>query len=262
MELPNFGQRPYPGVLLIGLVFGFMGISEIYGRLAIELDGRVISATTECVEPQHSRCASVYVVELADGGKQTYVAGPTDKSLKRYRPVGTVIQKRKWELAYRIDGKKINDFPYVFYFGFLSLSVGSLIWWLYLMSKNRSEQPNHPSGSLNSTLASVRESQFGFRYTWEDMRPVRALSIAVLALQILGAAIGLWVAKYPTWFANLWAGGALASLPGFLFGLIVQRFASPGSLSANMVMVRRMGLIAVLMTLSVFIVPLDKHHAG
>jgi hypothetical protein len=243
---------------VVGLVFGFMGISEIYGRLAIELDGRVLSATTECVEPQHSRCASAYVVNLASGGKQTYVAGPTDKSLKRYRPVGTVIQKRKWELAYRIDGKEIKDFPYGFYFGLLSLSVGSLIWWLYLMSKDRADLSKHAHSPLNSALASTRESQFGFRYTWEDMRPVRALSIAVLVLQVIGAAIGLWVANYPTSFANLWAGGALASLPGLLVGLIVQRFASPGSLSANKVMVRRMCLIAVLMSLSVFIVPLDK----
>jgi hypothetical protein len=133
MALHNYGQRPYSGALLLGLVFGFMGTSEIYGRLAIEVDGRVFSATTECVEPQQSRCASVYVIEAASGEKQTYVAGPTDQSLKRYLPAGTMLQKRKWELAYRIDGKEVNDFPIWFYYGCIALSAGSFMWWLYLM---------------------------------------------------------------------------------------------------------------------------------
>ena len=135
MELRNFGQRPYFGVLLVGLVLGFMGISEPYERLVISVDGRVSSAAAKCIEPQHSRCATEYVVEADSGVKQTYIAGPTDQSLKRYLPVGTTLQKRKWELAYRIDGKEVKDFPIGFYCGCLVMSIGCLTWWLYLMSR-------------------------------------------------------------------------------------------------------------------------------
>jgi len=109
-----------------------MGISEIHGRAVIELDGRISSVATKCVEPQHNRCASVYVIEAENRSRKTYVAGPTDQSLRRDLPAGTYIQKRKWELGYRIDGTPIEDFPIVFYSGILALSIGCFAWWFWL----------------------------------------------------------------------------------------------------------------------------------
>jgi len=108
----------------------------------------------------------------------------------------------------------------------------------------------------------MKESQLGFEYSWEDLRPIRALAIVSLAFQLVGAAIGLWTAKYPAWFANLWAGGALATFPGFVVGLLAQQVLRPGSLTENKVMVRRMGLIALALSASVFIMPLEEFHAG
>jgi hypothetical protein len=108
----------------------------------------------------------------------------------------------------------------------------------------------------------MKESPFGFEYNWDDLRPIRALAIVSLVFQLFGAAIGLWTARYPSWFANLWAGGALATFPGFAIGLFIQQAMRPGSLVENKVMVRRMGLIALALSASVFIMPLDEFHAG
>ena len=109
----------------------------------------------------------------------------------------------------------------------------------------------------------MQENQFGFEYSWSDLEPVRALAVTVLVAQLLGAAIGLWVARYPEWFDNLWAGGAIATSPGYALGLLLQHRLKPGSLTENVVMVRRMGLIAVILSLVGFIFPpFAGTHAG
>lgn len=103
----------------------------------------------------------------------------------------------------------------------------------------------------------MKESQFGFEYTWEDLQPIRTLVVIALGFQVAGALLGLWVAKYPQWFANLWAGGAIATFPGFIVGLVAQWIKYPESLAENKVMVRRLGLIAAVLSLSVFVMPLE-----
>lgn len=104
----------------------------------------------------------------------------------------------------------------------------------------------------------MRESQFGFSYTWEDMQPVRPLIATVLVLQLLGGLSEMVASVYPSWFANLWGGGALATLPGYLLGLLIQRQVNAQRIREHIVMVRRMGLIALALTGSVFVFPLDK----
>jgi len=104
----------------------------------------------------------------------------------------------------------------------------------------------------------MRESQFGFEYTWADLQPVRPLAVATFVAQVIGAAIGLAVSAYPSWFANLWAGGALATFPGFLLGLLLQYLLNAERIREHRVMVRRMGIIALVLTLSVFVTPLGK----
>ena len=102
----------------------------------------------------------------------------------------------------------------------------------------------------------MKESPLGFEYSWADLQPVRALFLTTLLAQLIGAAFGLWIAKYPSWFDNLWAGGALATLPGYVIGLLVQSVLRPGSLSENIVMVRRLGFVSALLSAFVFIMPL------
>lgn len=74
------------------------------------------------------------------------------------------------------------------------------------------------------------ESQFRIEYSWEDLKPVRPLVVTLIAAQVAGCLIGLWLHTYTSFGANLWAGGALATLPGFLLGLLIQhRMSSAAS---------------------------------
>ena len=104
----------------------------------------------------------------------------------------------------------------------------------------------------------MKESQPQFSYTWKDLQPVRPLVVTMLVLQILGGIVGLAAAVYPAWFANLWAGAALATLPGYALGLVVQLRVNAQRIREHAVMVRRLGLIAAVLTGFVFVFPLDK----
>ena len=108
----------------------------------------------------------------------------------------------------------------------------------------------------------MRESPFGFEYSWEDLRPVRPLSVIVLVAQLVGAGVSFAVGHFPTWFENVWFGGALTTFPGFAVGLIVQRAINPSSLVENRVMVRRMGLVSVVVSLAAFMVPMGVLSAA
>jgi hypothetical protein len=94
----------------------------------------------------------------------------------------------------------------------------------------------------------MKESQFGFQYSWADLQPVRALTVVVGGAQIAGALAGLAFPQFPDWFESLWFGAAIATFPAFLVGLAVQSRLSPGSLAENRVMVRRLGLIALFLS--------------
>jgi hypothetical protein len=94
----------------------------------------------------------------------------------------------------------------------------------------------------------MKESQFGFEYTWEDLQPVRALALIVFGVQIAGGLAGLAFPQFPRWFESMWFGAAIATFPAFLVGLVVQSKLSPGSISENRTMVRRLGLIALFLS--------------
>ena len=107
----------------------------------------------------------------------------------------------------------------------------------------------------------MKESPFGFEYSWEDLQPVRPLFVTALIAQLVGAALGLWIAVFPSGFENLWAGGALATFPGYLLGLPLQTYLRPGSLGENRIMVLRMGLVALVLSAAVFVFPFGEGHA-
>jgi hypothetical protein len=101
----------------------------------------------------------------------------------------------------------------------------------------------------------MRESPFGFSYSWADLAPIRPLTVTVFVAQILGAAGGLLFSSSPDNLARIWAGGALATFPGFLVGLLVQWKIRAEALSENATMVRRLGLIALLLSLAAAAMP-------
>ena len=101
----------------------------------------------------------------------------------------------------------------------------------------------------------MKESPFGFQYSWQDLQPVRPLFVITLAAQLIGAAIGFHLDTYTEWFDNVWTGAALATFPGYLFGLGVQYRINAKRISENKIMVRRMGLVALLLSVTAIFVP-------
>jgi hypothetical protein len=54
----------------------------------------------------------------------------------------------------------------------------------------------------------MKESPFGFSYSWDDLQPIRPAFVTSLIAQLLGAVLGLWAAPLPSAFMNIWTGGA------------------------------------------------------
>jgi hypothetical protein len=102
----------------------------------------------------------------------------------------------------------------------------------------------------------MNEKPPGSDFKRQDFLPLRALSYTIVVAQCCGASTALWVGHYPGWFENLWFGGALATLPGYFIGLAVQRSMSPNSLVVCRPLVRRMGMVSAILTLSSLVVPL------
>lgn len=101
----------------------------------------------------------------------------------------------------------------------------------------------------------MQESQFGFEYTWADLQPIRPLVLVVLVAQLVCMVIALVYAPHVEWFHRLWFGGAVATFPAFVVGLFVQSWLRPGSIGPNIVMVRRLGLIAAALSLTAMFMP-------
>lgn len=102
----------------------------------------------------------------------------------------------------------------------------------------------------------MKESLFGFEYTWADLQPIRALTVVVIMGQIIGGALGVLIPPFSDWFKNVWFGGAVVTFPAFLLGLGVQARVKPGSIKENCVMVRRFALVAAFLTVIALAVPL------
>jgi hypothetical protein len=88
---------------------------------------------------------------------------------------------------------------------------------------------------------------FKLSYTWDDLRPVHPLFVTVLIGEALGALSGLWLKGIGDWYEAIWAGAALATLPGFLVGLFIQHRLRPGSIGANRSLVIYLGAVILLL---------------
>jgi hypothetical protein len=107
----------------------YLGASGLSTRLLTSVDGTVISSrTTEGARP-----VTYYTIEASDGQEQSFIAGPTDGSLPREMPVGTVIQKKKFELSYLRNRQRVRDFPLGFHMLWFAVSTvfarGAFVWW-------------------------------------------------------------------------------------------------------------------------------------
>jgi|SRR5271155_3095329 hypothetical protein len=109
------------------ILWGF-GYETVGLRLGIALDGVVISRQELPRNWYTHGTGTAYVVRADDGTDQSYVAGATDGSLPRSLPLGAHVTKRKWELSYLLNGKRVEDFPVMFYAVVLAGALVCLVW--------------------------------------------------------------------------------------------------------------------------------------
>lgn len=102
----------------------------------------------------------------------------------------------------------------------------------------------------------MKESPFGFSYSWADVQPIRALALIVLGAQLIGGVTGFLFPRFPDWFDSLWFGIAIATFPGFVLGFVVQIILRPASISENRVMVRRFALVALVFSAFALAMPI------
>ncbi|MGO4261470.1 hypothetical protein [Lysobacter sp. TAB13] len=96
----------------------------------------------------------------------------------------------------------------------------------------------------------MQEPQFGSRYSLSDLQPVWPVMLAVLLAELIGAAIGYYALSAPHPILRLWLGAALAALPGYALGLILQRKLRPDRFRTHRPLIRRLGVLAALLTLT------------
>jgi hypothetical protein len=108
----------------------------------------------------------------------------------------------------------------------------------------------------------MNQSTFGFEYSWDDLEPVRPLAVTLVIVQLLGSLGGLLMAPHPSWFHNVWIGGALATFPGYLIGLAVLSQSRPGSLIQNRIMINHIGLVSAVLSALALTFPLWGQDIG
>ena len=94
----------YRMVLVIGFALGLIGMMNIYRRASFTAQGTIVSSKSNCLNGQHARCSSTYVLAKVGSASETFIAVPAEYSLPKLLPVGTRVDKKKWHLTYSING--------------------------------------------------------------------------------------------------------------------------------------------------------------
>ena len=90
----------------------------------------------------------------------------------------------------------------------------------------------------------MRDDHFSFRYTWSDLAPIRGLFAFVVVFQVIGLGLGALFPRFPGIFDSAWFGGAIATLPSFVAGVLIQLKLNRPSITDNKRLVWHLGLVA------------------
>lgn len=129
MTFREWLREATPGILLIlALVilpaFGYIGVWQ---RYQIDLQGTV-TARQDFPQNKYTRGPTTrYTLKMGDGTVREYTATTHDASLPRTIAVGVHVAKRKGELFYFQNGRRIDDFPLKAYVIVLSFGIAFLI---------------------------------------------------------------------------------------------------------------------------------------
>ena len=105
---------------LWGLLMIYSSVYTILSRAVIEVNGTIIEARKEPYFPddprwahlRNTRYACIYTIESSSGDDNIqYIAHQNDKTLAQDLPIGMKIEKKKWEITYKLNNEIIEDFP-------------------------------------------------------------------------------------------------------------------------------------------------------
>lgn len=113
-------------LILVALVFSGVGAMAIWQRLQIDLEGTIVARQDSLQSRETHGPTTVYRLQRSDGSVTSYTATTNDPSLPRTLPIGASVAKRRWELAYAVNGQPVNDFPLMGYVGFLAAGLACL----------------------------------------------------------------------------------------------------------------------------------------
>ena len=125
------------GILFLCFAWGgglvWFSLSTTLSRALIEIDGTIMESENELIFPnqpelRYTHYYSTYTIEPSGGGDRIqYVACNNDNSLARDLPVGTRIEKRKWERTYQVNGEIVDDFDLRGYIDFFCVGAVLLL---------------------------------------------------------------------------------------------------------------------------------------
>jgi hypothetical protein len=106
-----------PAVLPLVFIVALFAYMDIWQRLQIEIDGKVISAQNEHSPGKAPEVHQTkYVFHESSGTDVSYTAGDSDAALEEDMPVGTIINKHKGDFGYFKNGQWVS-YPFVPVFG-------------------------------------------------------------------------------------------------------------------------------------------------
>jgi len=122
-------RQAAPGILiaLALMILPTFGYNGVWQRYQIDLDGTV-TARQDFPHNKYTHGPTTrYTLKMGDGSIREYTATTHDPSLPRTIPVGVQVTKRKGELFYFLNGRRIDDFPLKSYVILLSFGIAFLI---------------------------------------------------------------------------------------------------------------------------------------
>lgn len=97
-----------------------------------------------------------------------------------------------------------------------------------------------------------------FTDQWNLIKPIWRIFVLVLIMQIAGGITGIIVGEYDNTIVDLWYGGVLATIPGFLLGLVWHKLSKDSDSKSDLLPILFISFLCVMITVAVFFMPLEK----
>ena len=96
------------------------------------------------------------------------------------------------------------------------------------------------------------------REQWEFVKPVWRIMLVTLIAQLAGGVALIVIGKYGHPLVDFWFGGAVSTFPGFILGTVWHGYSAKEEIKNNLLAIGFIGILALMLTLAAFFVPLEQ----